>query len=149
MESGFPTRLYAPDEADQLVPHLERVFAAIGEHQGIMRGIVERLAAFGVDLGKAMPAAAQASAEVTTLIDQALTQHRFIVEQMQSLAELGVEVKALDGLCDVRSEHDGRIVYLCWRRGEPAFGHWHEIEAGFAGRQPIVERSDFQGTLLN
>lgn len=52
--------------------------------------------------------------------------------------ELGVELKdpAL-GLIDFPSLREGRVVYLCWRLGEPEIGYWHETDAGFAGRQPL------------
>jgi hypothetical protein len=33
---------------------------------------------------------------------------------------------------------DGRVVYLCWKIGEPEVAFWHELDAGFAGRQPLV-----------
>jgi hypothetical protein len=53
------------------------------------------------------------------------------------LTELGVEVRAFDiGLVDFPGDLDGRAVYFCWMRGEPAVGHWHEIDAGFDQRQP-------------
>ncbi len=35
---------------------------------------------------------------------------------------------------------DGRLVYLCWKLGEPEVLYWHELDAGFAGRQPLVRR---------
>lgn len=41
------------------------------------------------------------------------------------------------GLVDFPHEYEGRIVYLCWKLGEDDLGWWHEIEDGFAGRQPI------------
>lgn len=41
------------------------------------------------------------------------------------------------GLVDFLAVRDGREVYLCWRFGEPEIQYWHDIEAGFAGRQPI------------
>jgi len=28
-------------------------------------------------------------------------------------------------------------VYLCWRHGEDAVSHWHEVEGGYEGRRPI------------
>jgi hypothetical protein len=58
---------------------------------------------------------------------------------VEELASLGAEAKApLDaGLVDFPGEIDGRPVYLCWRLGEPTIQHWHEIDAGFAGRQPL------------
>ncbi len=41
------------------------------------------------------------------------------------------------GLVDFPALREGREVYLCWRYGEPDIQFWHDIEAGFAGRQPI------------
>jgi hypothetical protein len=51
----------------------------------------------------------------------------------------GIEIKSLDhGLIDFPSPRDGRVVYLCWRLGEgPHLRYWHEIDAGFAGRQRL------------
>lgn len=41
------------------------------------------------------------------------------------------------GLLDFPALKDGREVYLCWQYGEGEITYWHEVEAGFAGRQPI------------
>jgi hypothetical protein len=58
------------------------------------------------------------------------------------LQELGCEIKGLEeGLVDFRCLRDGREVYLCWKYGEEDIGFWHEIDAGFAGRQPIADRN--------
>ena len=63
-------------------------------------------------------------------------------ERLQSyvdeLKNLGVELKSDEiGLCDFRSLMNGREVYLCWRLGEPAVMFWHELDAGFSGRQKL------------
>jgi hypothetical protein len=57
---------------------------------------------------------------------------------IDELTRLGVELKGPDGLCDFYSLMDGREVYLCWRLGEPEVMHWHELNAGVAGRQPLT-----------
>ena len=51
----------------------------------------------------------------------------------------GIEIKSLDhGLIDFPSLRDGRVVFLCWRLGEgPYLRYWHDIDAGFAGRQRL------------
>ena len=50
----------------------------------------------------------------------------------------GVHIKDLNiGLMDFPCLHGGREVFLCWKFGEPRVEFWHEIESGFAGRQPI------------
>ena len=57
---------------------------------------------------------------------------------VEELKNLGVELKSDEnGLCDFRSMMNGREVYLCWRLGEPEVMFWHELDAGFAGRQGI------------
>jgi len=60
-------------------------------------------------------------------------------EYVRELAQLGVELKDyFIGLVDFPSLMDGRPIYLCWRLGEPEVAHWHELEAGFAGRQKLT-----------
>ncbi len=54
------------------------------------------------------------------------------------LQELGVEPKsATEGLIDFPAVIEGRPVYLCWKLGESELRYWHELDAGFAGRQPL------------
>ena len=55
------------------------------------------------------------------------------------LHELGVQLKDYSrGLIDFPSIRDGRTVLLCWQIGDgDAIEWWHEVEAGFAGRQPL------------
>ena len=55
------------------------------------------------------------------------------------LHELGVQLKDYSrGLIDFPSMKDGRIVLLCWQLGEAEqIEWWHELEAGFTGRQPL------------
>jgi len=57
---------------------------------------------------------------------------------LEELQQLGVELKdPFTGLIDFRSWMDGREVYLCWRLGEGDVSHWHELDAGFTGRQKL------------
>ena len=56
----------------------------------------------------------------------------------QELERLGIQLKDRRlGLVDFPSEMNGRHVLLCWRLGEPDVQFWHEIDAGYAGRQPL------------
>ncbi len=58
----------------------------------------------------------------------------------EAVNETGVVVKdVVSGLVDFPHEYQGRIVYLCWKFGEDDLGWWHEVEEGFAGRQPLVD----------
>ena len=56
----------------------------------------------------------------------------------KTIQRLGIELKDINtGLVDFLSERDGRDVYLCWRYDEPKVAFWHDLEAGFGGRQPL------------
>jgi hypothetical protein len=62
-------------------------------------------------------------------------------ESLSEIDEIGVQVKDLDtGLLDFPCNVDGEVVLLCWKSGETAIEHWHTVEAGFKGRQPIDDR---------
>jgi hypothetical protein len=67
-------------------------------------------------------------------------------ELLDELDNLGIELKdPFAGLVDFRSKMDGREVYLCWRLDEPEVAHWHELNAGFTGRQKLMEKAASQG----
>ena len=55
------------------------------------------------------------------------------------LESLGVQLKDYSqGLIDFPSMRDGRVVLLCWKADEgDQLEWWHDLEAGFAGRQPL------------
>lgn len=55
---------------------------------------------------------------------------------VDEISQLGAETKSpADGLIDFPAMIDGRLVYLCWKYDEPKVSFWHELDAGFAGRQ--------------
>ena len=63
-------------------------------------------------------------------------------EFVDEISALGAEPKGLlEGLVDFPAIMDGRLIYLCWKFDEPKVLYWHELEAGFAGRQPLPNLS--------
>lgn len=62
-------------------------------------------------------------------------------ETISEIDAIGVQVKDLDtGLLDFPFRLDEDIVLLCWRLGESSIEHWHTVESGFKGRQPVDDR---------
>ena len=43
------------------------------------------------------------------------------------------------GLVDFPALVNGRPIWLCWKLGEDEIAHWHELDAGIAGRKPLIE----------
>ncbi|MBI2913377.1 MAG: DUF2203 domain-containing protein [Chloroflexi bacterium] len=132
-------RRFSLDEAERLLPRLSGLLLRLQElkreHDQLQeqaREIEGKMASDGhlleAGLNQARQAMVRAAAEVSALI-----------EEVQAL---GCELKDIDqGLVDFRTVVDGREVYLCWKLGEPAIAWWHELQTGFAGRQPLPERS--------
>jgi hypothetical protein len=123
-------KLFTLEEANELlpsiIPRLESI-QALYEILGTMREPA-RAAAQSARFGGGMEGG---SAYVKTLYE--------IGKITTEFSELGVELKDYStGLIDFPSLRNDRIVYLCWKLGEPkSIEWWHETDAGFAGRQPL------------
>jgi hypothetical protein len=73
--------------------------------------------------------------EPGTQVGTAFLEVRQLLLTMQ---EAGIVVRDIDrGLVDFPAILDGREVYLCWELGEDEVAHWHDLDAGYGGRQPL------------
>ena len=128
------TALFSVDSANGMLPLVRRIVQDIvdGYAQWQERVHEFELATAGTRAGRPDPGADELQQEAQRLATD--------IEHCQhELGRLGVEFKGYDmGLVDFPAEIDGRPVYLCWRLGEERVEHWHERDAGFAGRQPLA-----------
>jgi len=124
-------RHFGVAEANRHVPLLRRTFTVIREELRRIQELDGQLRRPGTPV---------------PLVEERAVRIRRVQDALQELADLGIEVKAVDGLVDFRALRDGRTVYLCWHFGEEQVGHWHELDAGFAGRRPIQDPGDFAPT---
>jgi hypothetical protein len=70
---------------------------------------------------------------------------RVVSEAFLELQRTLGELQAMDvvlrdlerGLVDFPTLIEGREVYLCWEAGESEIGYWHDMDAGYGGRQPL------------
>jgi len=68
---------------------------------------------------------------------QATREFERINQLAHEIQAIGGVIKDLNnGLVDFPALRDGREVYLCWKYGEQKIEFWHEVDAGFSGRQP-------------
>lgn len=82
------------------------------------------------------------SEEVAQIEDELEKDIAVLQEYIDELDKLGVELKDfVRGLVDFPSIQDGREVYLCWQLGEDEVAYWHELDAGFQGRQSLLASS--------
>ena len=68
---------------------------------------------------------------------------RTMADVKQTLIEFHrreIQLKDLDrGLVDFPAILEGREVFLCWELGEEDIDFWHDLEAGYAGRERLEE----------
>jgi hypothetical protein len=123
------TRYYTVAEANALLPTLRPIVAA-------MLSARQRIVDAQPDLWPVLEKAAGngGSAKATAV----LPDFEIVQRSILAIQELDLELKDINtGLIDFLAQRDGRDVYLCWRYDEPRVSHWHDLEAGFAGRQPL------------
>ena len=150
MDALVPPRLFSLRDANALVPTLEGVFTKA-------RVLRDRLTKLQVELtreghpieGGDVTVDEDAPPEVQGLQRRVVLLVGELTALLRGLTELGVEVKQADGLCDLRSRHEGRVIYLCWKFGEERIGFFHELDAGYAGRKPLPAGGEFAGDLLH
>ncbi len=57
---------------------------------------------------------------------------------LETIEQSGIVLRDIDrGLVDFPTVMDGREVYLCWELGEDDVGYWHDMDAGYGGREPL------------
>lgn len=128
--------LFTREQAEALLPQLrEELLAmqALKREIDALREALTRAAGKSSSNGHGLNTEAIASQRARA--EQLVTQ---LNDRLERLNAWGCELKGLDeGLIDFPSEREGRVVYLCWRIGEDAITWWHELDTGFAGRQPL------------
>jgi hypothetical protein len=128
VEPAFP-RLFTVEEANALLPRLREILDEVALHRDALRKRIPHMqpilgAAAGNGGGRA---GSEYGVEAYNLY--------LAIERIR---ELGVVLKDLDmGLLDFPHERNGRVVFLCWHPPEESVEYWHDLDAGYAGRQPL------------
>jgi len=122
-------KLFTTDKARRALPLVRRIVKDIVASVELLAGVEEEFA----------DARYESSAEsLEALADRRQRVQDRLRELVDELSELGVLLKdSRCGLVDFPARYQNRVVYLCWRLGEENITHWHEVDAGFTGRQPI------------
>jgi hypothetical protein len=122
-------KYFTPQQANAMLPLLKLIVRDISNLAQALREQHRRLA----QLEEEQADLDEIVGEIERTQDE-MHAHAHELEQLQ------VELKdPLAGLVDFRSRLNGREVYLCWRLGETEVAHWHELDAGFVGRQKLAK----------
>ena len=128
--------LFSIEEAEALLPQLQEILAEMQRCKAAIDDVRG-------DLGQATQSATGNGhvRDEASLAEKRRRAESFVEQLNEGLAKInamGVELKDIDqGLLDFPHEREGRVVNLCWKLGEARIEWWHEIDSGFAGRQPL------------
>jgi hypothetical protein len=124
-------RTFTLSEARGLIPKLRRLLSRLASER-------EALLDIRVEIDQAREKADQNGG--SHLGPQYLTHMFVLTDAVQQIESLGVQIKDIrTGLVDFPYDYDGRIVFLCWKVDEDEIEWWHEVDSGFAGRQPLTD----------
>jgi hypothetical protein len=128
------TRLFTLEEAERTLPLVRRIVEDLVAEHPRWRAGVSRYEALALDAD----ATTGESPEMIAVRTDVARRAERIEEFLRELEEIGCLFKGFDsGLVDFPSLRNDEPVYLCWQLGETRIVAWHEMETGFAGRQPI------------
>ncbi|HEX9309588.1 MAG TPA: DUF2203 domain-containing protein [Gemmatimonadaceae bacterium] len=126
-------KIFSLDEANRTLPLVSKIVADLVEDH---RRWEDKVREFELATVGSSPERPDAIAELLQIEAQRLA--RDIEGYIAELNDLGVICKGMDtGLVDFRGRIDDRDVFYCWKLGEPSVQYWHEIDAGFVGRQKL------------
>ena len=125
----MPVHYFTVEEANAALPALR---AIVGKMLEARQRIVDAQPQVWPVLEKA------AGNGGSPLASAVLKDFEIVQHSVKTIQKMGIELKDINtGLVDFLAERDGRDVYLCWRYDEPSVAHWHDLETGFSGRQPL------------
>jgi hypothetical protein len=125
---------------------VEQANATLPLVRRIVQDIVTQYRAWNEKLNEIDLVAASGRAADNEVADRLGAEAQAIARDIEAfrreLTDLGIEMKDPGlGLIDFPGTMGSRPVYLCWRLGEPEVAFWHEVNAGYAGRQPLIPES--------
>ena len=123
-------------EANRTLPLVKRIVQDIASYYPTWKDLVSR---YELIAASARPDWGE-SPEQLSLKSQVDDVARKINACLVELEQVGCEFKGSEeGLVDFHGKLEGREILWCWKLGEERITHWHELDAGFKGRQPIPE----------
>ncbi len=127
------TRKFTLDEANRMLPLVSRIVRDIIEYYREWQRTVEAF-----EIAATLSRAERPTPEAEALQHKAQELAREIQGFVGELQQLGLEFKGFElGLVDFPADVEGRAICWCWKHGEGAVAHWHELDAGYNGRQPV------------
>jgi hypothetical protein len=141
-------RVFTLEEVNALVPRLARLVAGQLERRNVIEAELRELSVAVGFVPTDLAVSADDSREVVTIKRRLAERVAEYQRGWTEVEELGGVLKDTRlGLIDFYGRVDGKLVWLCWKHGEPEVSHYHGLDEGFSARKPI--RTSLRIRLLN
>ncbi len=132
-------RVFAVEEVDALIPDLRLIFDELDALRSRIKTVHLRINALELIWGDAVHQPENPDhEELAHHLEQMRALQAEFEETSKRVACLGGQIKAVEPpLVDFFGVRDGTLVHWCWTGGEDRVSHWHHIDEGFTGRQPL------------
>ena len=126
-------KIFTVEEANRTLPLVSRIVEDLVREHKLWE---DKVREFELATVGSSPERPDAIAELLQMEAQRLATD--IEGYIAELSDLGVICKGMGtGLVDFRGRIDGRDVFYCWKLGEASVLYWHDVDAGFVGRQRL------------
>ena len=119
---------YTVDQARSLLPQIRKWLKSLVELRDQIEAADRRLTELmgaGRDVGEPT-----VNAWVKSLVE--------VKSILLEFHQRDIQIKDLDrGLIDFPAIMDDKEVFLCWEVEEDDIGFWHDLDSGYAGREPL------------
>jgi hypothetical protein len=129
------TRFYSIDQAEARLSDLSPLLEKLRDDRADIATARTELARYLTTNGNAGHAD-ELEARETRIRDLVFRMERYVSQ----LVAWDITLRDIEtGLVDFPALVSGRQVCLCWKLGEEHVAYWHELDAGFGGRRPLIE----------
>jgi hypothetical protein len=137
-------KIYTVEEANSLLPVLEQVFRSIEIHKTKIKEHARKLEVLNLLWNDEVDAPSNPDYDAYHGHKRSIENDVSEIERLiqEEIVRRGIRFPSggiENGLIDFPTTYGGKWVYLCWQNGEPEIQYWHEVDAGFRGRQILTD----------
>lgn len=132
-------RVFTLEECNALIPSIAERFQELDALRAQLTQVKRKMDVLEMIHGaQVMQTPSPDAREYAYLLQEVDRLKREFEAACGKIVECGAHLKGVDeGLVDFFGVIDGRLVELCWKRGEDRIDFYHHVGEGFAGRREL------------
>jgi hypothetical protein len=136
----IPAKVFTVEQADRLLPSLEAILREMDHRSLRLREVLELIVDAEEYWGdRIADPDVEGREKYGDLLRERDGVQASLREDIERITAVGAVLKDYQqGLVDFHGTVEGRLVFLCWQRGEPAVRFYHPLGSGFTGRRPLA-----------